>query len=124
MTMLNRRRILFIFISAFVGIALQFIPGLWAPGMFGAAILFPQGIHSDHPGLYMVLAFVINFGLFGGASYWLLVRVSSVRSGVGHEQRTSEPTPDPISDRLSKRPVKGIIYTESEIEEFKRRGLM
>jgi hypothetical protein len=124
MSILRRRRILFVFISAFVGIAFQFIPGLWAPGFFGAAILFRQGIHSDYPGLYMALAFAINLALFGGASYWLLTRISSVRAGVGHERRTSEPTPDPTSDRLSKRPVKGIIYTESEIEEFKRRGLM
>ena len=122
--MLNRRRILFIFISTFVGIAIQFIPGLWAPGMFGAAILFPQGIHSDYAFLYIALAVAINLGLYGGATYWLLTRVSCARAGEGREKKTSEPAPDPTSDRLSKLPVKGIIYTESEIEEFKRRGLM
>lgn len=35
----------------------------FVPGFLGAAIVFNQGIHSDHPIVFMVLAEIINFAL-------------------------------------------------------------
>jgi len=119
---ITRRRI--IVISILAGIGFQFVPYLAAPGLFSAALLFQQGVHSDFPDLYLGLAAAINFCLFGGASYWLLTRISFGNVRVGGKRSTLEPTPDPTSDQMSRLPVKGTIYTESEIEEFKRRGLM
>jgi hypothetical protein len=124
MAVSKRRRVLFIFISIIVGVAIQLIPGAWAPGYFGAAIVFQGGIHSDYPYLFFCLAVAINCGLYGGVIYWLLTRISAGRRGLGGKPEISEPTPDPTSERLSKLPKKGIIYTESEIEEFKRKGMM
>ena len=103
-------------ISAFIGIAFPWIPFLGAPGVFAAAIWFPEGIHSTRGDLYLVLAMAINFILYAGLSYALLTGIVTKTPSSNAIRRTSEP----VSDR----PVKGIIYTESEIEEFKRRGLM
>jgi hypothetical protein len=53
-------------LSTLVGIVLPWIPvGFWLPGMFGAAIFFREGIHSDHPDFYLVLAQTINFCFWG-----------------------------------------------------------
>jgi hypothetical protein len=65
-------------LSALVGIVLPWIPvGFWLPGMFGAAIFFREGIHSDHPNFYLVLAQTINFFFDAGVTYFLLMRFSS-----------------------------------------------
>jgi hypothetical protein len=54
---------------------------------------------------YAVLSIDINFCFFAGLSYWVLKSMFS----------------NTADSDLS---IKGTIYTESEIEEFKRRGLM
>jgi hypothetical protein len=109
---LSRASILVISLS--LGIAANFTP-IAAVGMLAAALVFPQGVHSDHAYAYLVLAVVINFCLAAGLSYWIL-KALFYRSA--KPTTVSEPTavPDP--------PKRGIIYTQSEIEEFKRHGLM
>jgi len=59
-------------ISVVLGVALPWIPGLRIPGIFVAAIPFPEGIHSDHAELFFVLAMTIDFVIYAGLSYWLL----------------------------------------------------
>ena len=100
-------------ISAALGIASDVIPPLAVPGLLAAALVFREGVHSDYGLAYIYLALGINFCLVGGVSYWMLRRLfckGCVSKGV------QKVAPD--------LPLKGIIYTESEIEEFKRRGLM
>jgi hypothetical protein len=41
-----------------------------APGMLVAAIIFPTGVHSDHPDLYIELAMVCSFIL-----NWILLLI-------------------------------------------------
>jgi hypothetical protein len=67
--MASKRRVI---ISALLGIAIPWIPGLWFPGMLLAAIVFPQGIHSDYGDAYMILAFAIDFILYGSLAYAIL----------------------------------------------------
>lgn len=65
-------------LSVLVGIVLPWIPiGFWLPGMFGAAIFFREGIHSGYPDFYLVLAQTINFFLYAGVTYFLLMRFCS-----------------------------------------------
>ncbi len=59
-------------LSALLGLSLPWIPGLWVPGMFIAALPFPEGIHSDYADFYLVLAMTIDFFLYAGVAYWLL----------------------------------------------------
>ncbi len=59
-------------LSALLGVALPWIPGLWLPGMLLAAIPFPEGIHSDHAELYFVFAMTIDLFLYASVIYWLL----------------------------------------------------
>jgi arginine exporter protein ArgO len=42
-------------------LASDFLP---VPGLLAAALVFPQGIHSDHSFAYLALALLINFALF------------------------------------------------------------
>lgn len=107
MIRLSTRGILCISIS--LGIAANVIPPLPALGMLAAALVFPQGAHSNYALAYIALALGINFCVTAGLSYWILKRIFSINA---------EPKAVPNV------PVKGIIYTETEIEEFKRRGLM
>ena len=79
-------------------------------GMVAAALVFREGIHSDYGLAYIVLALAINFGVFAGVTYLFL-------NGFRRERTQAA---QPSSDR----PIQGILYTESEIEDFKRRGLM
>ncbi len=54
-----------------------------APGAISAALVFPQGIDSDWPYLYMALAFVLN-GLLLGLTMsliWAVSRTVCNRSG-------------------------------------------
>jgi hypothetical protein len=41
-----------------------------APGMLTAAIIFPTGVHSDHPDLYIQFAMVFSFFL-----NWILLLI-------------------------------------------------
>jgi hypothetical protein len=45
-----------------------------APGMLLAAIIFPTGIHSDHPYFYVGLSMILGF-LFTWAMLLLLVKL-------------------------------------------------
>lgn len=101
-------------ISLSLGIAANFTP-VAAVGMLAAALVFPEGAHSDHAYAYLVLAVVINSCLAAALSYWIL---KALFYPSAKPTTVSDPTavPDP--------PKRGIIYTESEIVEFKRRGLM
>jgi hypothetical protein len=51
------------------------------PGALGAALIFPQGIDSDWPYLYMTLAFVLNGALSGFivSAVWRIGRVAMGR---------------------------------------------
>ena len=80
-TMPRRNRNWKLVLSAFLGIALTWIPGLWIPGMFVAAILFPEGIHSDHPYLFFVLAILIDFLLYAGVTYCFLKAFAAWKVG-------------------------------------------
>lgn len=84
--------------------------------MFAAAVVFPQGIHSDHSLGYFVLAMGIDSILYAGLSYALLTRLFA------HAPKTPPALGAPGA--VSGQPVKGVIYTDFEVEEFKRRGLM
>jgi hypothetical protein len=91
-----------------IAIAVGLISELWPiPGAILAAVVFLEGIHSSAPIDYVALTFVLNFVLFAGLAYAAAAWLS--RSPVR-----------PISTRRD--PVKGVIYTESELEEFKRQG--
>jgi hypothetical protein len=47
--------------SLFVAVVSKFFPVV---GMFAAAFVFPDGIHSGHGMAYLVLAMVLNFTIF------------------------------------------------------------
>jgi uncharacterized protein YqgC (DUF456 family) len=68
-------------LSAFLGIALPWIPGLWLPGMFAAAIWFREGIHSNHPEVYFILALVIDCLLYAGLTYYSLTMFFRTKIG-------------------------------------------
>jgi len=73
-------------LSTLVGIVLPWIPvGFWLPGMLGAAILFPTGIHSDHPDSYLIFAQIINFFFYSGVTYFLLMLFSSRKTDLKHK---------------------------------------
>ena len=52
-----------------IAIGSEFLP---VPGLLGAAMVFPQGIESDHGIAYLVLALCLNFAVFFGASYYII----------------------------------------------------
>jgi len=51
-----------------VAAASEFYPVV---GLLGAALIFPDGIHSDYPTGYLILAMVLNFTIFFIATYGL-----------------------------------------------------
>jgi hypothetical protein len=61
---------------------------LWAPGFFGAALVFHEGVHSDSPMGWFVLACVLDVLLYSGVvlGIWLLI----ARSREKHLRRTEE----------------------------------
>jgi hypothetical protein len=64
-------------IALLVGLASEFRPAL---GLLGAALVFPQGIESDHGLAYLVLALILNFGLFFALTYYLFELISKSRN--------------------------------------------
>jgi hypothetical protein len=52
-----------------IATASEFFPVV---GFFAAALVFPQGIHSDHATAYLVLAMILNFAIFFAATFSLL----------------------------------------------------
>jgi hypothetical protein len=52
---------------------------LLAPGVFGAALIFSQGIHSDAPRVYLILAAIMNAVLWAWPIFWFLGWRSSRR---------------------------------------------
>lgn len=97
-------------IAALVGLTSDLWP---IPGALLAAVVFREGIHSAHPTAYIGLTLVLNFLVFGGLTYFIADAVGKSKRAPKHAKATE-----------IERPVKGIVYTESEIAEFKRRGLM
>lgn len=55
-------------VASFVALASEFFP---VPGLLAAALIFPQGIHSDHANAYLVLALSVNFAIFFIAAFAL-----------------------------------------------------
>jgi hypothetical protein len=55
--------------ACFVGAVSEFFP---VPGMLAAALVFPQGVHSDHATAYLVLAICLNFAMFFAATYFVI----------------------------------------------------
>jgi hypothetical protein len=47
---------------------------LW-PGLMVGAILFPQGVHGDLPGLYLIVAFFLSVFIYSWVVFgvWLLI---------------------------------------------------
>ena len=89
-------------------IAIGIVSDVWPiPGAVLAALVYREGIHSSAPTAYLVLAYVLNFLIFAGVAYAIAASLSPRRRRPMHQSRG---------------PVKGVIYTESELEEFKRRG--
>lgn len=92
-----------------IAIAVGLLSDLWPiPGAILAAVVFREGIHSSAPTAYLMLAYVLNFVVFAAVTYGIAARVS---------QQPRKATPKVAG------PVKGTIYTESELEDFRRRGL-
>src|SRR5579862_7456387 len=54
--------------ALFIGTASEFFP---IPGLLAAALVFPEGIHSDHSVAYLVLAMFLNFFLFFIPTFYL-----------------------------------------------------
>ena len=52
--------------AIFIGAASEFYPIV---GMFAAALVFPEGIHSGHGTAYLVLAIVLNFAIISAATF-------------------------------------------------------
>ena len=52
---------------------------LLTPGMYGAAVLFPEGIHSDAPYAYLALAAVVQIVTTATliAGVWALIKKNS-----------------------------------------------
>jgi len=63
-------------VAFLVGLVSELMP---IPGLLAAAIVFPQGIHSDHGIAYLVLAVCLNFALFFAASYYVFGRFTKLR---------------------------------------------
>jgi hypothetical protein len=92
-----------------IAITIGLLSDLWPiPGAILAAVVFREGIHSSAPTAYLVLAYILNFAMFAAPTYAIAANVS---------RQPRKATPKPTG------PVKGIIYTESELEDFRRRGL-
>ena len=91
-------------ISILIGLASNFIPP-WNPGMFFGAIAADGLGDSRYSSIYVFLGMGFGSCLVALFSHWILSTIFR-------------------NSANSRLPVKGIIYTESEIEEFKRRGLM
>ena len=59
--------------EALIALAIGGVSELWPlPGAILAAIVFREGIHSDHPSAYMAVTFALNFIVFAGLTYWIL----------------------------------------------------
>jgi hypothetical protein len=52
---------------------------LLAPGMFIAAIIFTDGVHSNHPMAYLVLAGIMDALVLAAAVYWLSSKIQRRR---------------------------------------------
>jgi hypothetical protein len=52
---------------------------LLAPGMLTAAIIFPEGIHSNWANVYLVAAGLMNVFLLGGLLFWLWPAIGRAR---------------------------------------------
>jgi hypothetical protein len=44
--------------------AFTYLGFITAPGMFGAAIFFPQGVHGGWPEIYLAVALIIDVALY------------------------------------------------------------
>jgi hypothetical protein len=69
-----------IVLTALVGVTSSLLPSsesglLLAPGVFGAALVFSEGVHSARPMSWIVLAAVLNVFFFSGAVFgiWALI---------------------------------------------------
>ncbi len=62
--------------ALFVATATEFFPIV---GMLAAALVFPQGIHSDHATAYLVFAMVLNFAIFFSATFGIVRYVTRRR---------------------------------------------
>ena len=91
-------------ISVLIGLASNFIPPV-NPGMLFVGVAVAGLGNSKYEVVYVFLAIGFSSCLIAWFSHWILSIIFP-------------DTEDPVL------PLKGIIYTESEIEEFKRRGLM
>jgi hypothetical protein len=104
-------------VSAGCGLLLSPSP---VPGFFAAALFLPQGVHSDRGEWFVPVWIVSNFILFGSLVYWVLRSFATKqesRKQKGHDALGS-------GTLVEDRPVEGITYTETEVEEFRQRGLM
>jgi len=52
---------------------------LLAPGMLAGAIIFPEGIESDWPGIYMLIAALLNAFFLSWPVLWLWVLIDRAR---------------------------------------------
>lgn len=97
-----------------IAVAVGLISDLWPiPGAILAALFFREGVHSSSPMGYMSLTLIFNFVLLSSLTHVALRKFSDRgRRTVQADQRVS----------FTKGPVKGLIYTESEIEEFRKHG--
>lgn len=101
--------------NVLVAIGVGLLSDVWPiPGVLLAAVVFREGIHSSQVAAYATLSLVLNFSLFGGLAYLLLAAIQRHRILI----RSVEPAGEVVSNR----PMKGIIYTDSEIAEMKERG--
>lgn len=63
-----------IFISLAIGLAASFIPPFTVVGLLAAALVFHEGIHSDHAMLYLLLAVALNLTLYFTLINYILKR--------------------------------------------------
>jgi hypothetical protein len=68
---MNRRRLI---IAALVGLVSEMMP---IPGLIAAAVVFREGVHSDHAIAYLVLALVINLLFVAAVAYGVMAAVAS-----------------------------------------------
>jgi hypothetical protein len=57
---------------------------LWLPGALLAALIFPQGIHSDFGFTYIVFAVLLDIALYFVPTYLLLVSIERKRAARHH----------------------------------------
>jgi hypothetical protein len=76
--------------------------------------------HSDHGEWFVPVWIGSNFILFGSLAYWVL------KSFATKQESRKQKGPDALGSGtlVEDRPVEGITYTETEVEEFRQRGLM